>query len=292
MEVLALEKRPRSLFPGVGKLKAEGEEASLDAPEGETRQTQTQVNDSNAFFRGGREEFLSIEKSFTFHSSSLLLPEEEKQAVSRVYAFCRKADDVADGNSSTKEKLEMLSEMKKNLQKALEGRKAGDEAVNRFASTALEKGLDAKYAFELLEGLETDCVTKEYASFAELERHCHAVASTVGLLLLPLLSDEKPEKEAIALGKAMQLTNILRDIGEDLKRGRIYLPQDELSAFNASLDGRVNPEFVALMRFQIERARLFYAKALPGVCKLKPSCRAGVAGAITSYSKIFDGIEA
>ncbi len=229
---------------------------------------------------------LTIQKSFTFGSSSLLLPVTDKNAVQKVYAFCRKADDLAD----EKQSLAELSEMKENLVKSLSGKNTRDETVNQFSEVVKERGLDEKYAFELLEGLHKDLLTHEYQTFYDLEKHCYAVASTVGLLLLPILSDQKPNEEAIALGKAMQLTNILRDVAIDLKKYRVYLPQDELELFNADAS-KFSPEFKQLMRFQIERARSYYAKALPGIMKLKPSARPAVSHAIHTYAKILDEIE-
>jgi phytoene synthase len=188
------------------------------------------------------------------------------------------------------EKLRVLDGLKKSLCNSLEGDETSDEDVNRFASTALENGLKPRHAFDLLEGLEKDCVTASYASFKELEKHCYAVASTVGLLLLPLLSDENPEEEAVALGKAMQLTNILRDVEEDFELGRVYLPQDEIRFFAVDLNERHSRGFAELIRFEKERAFSFYEKASHGPEKLKPSCRPAVASAIKTYSSILSGI--
>ncbi len=138
------------------------------------------------------------------------------------------------------------------------------DAIARF-------GIPEQPFQDLISGMEMDLVKTRYANFAELELYCYRVAGTVGLMMAPVLGirDERALEPAAELGKAMQLTNILRDVAEDFGRGRIYLPADELSAFGVSEEqlrvGLVDDRFAALMRFQVARARAQYERGATGV---------------------------
>ena len=187
-----------------------------------------------------------------------------------LYAFCRVTDDLADQPSSHPETSLTLAEWRNQLSEALAGHPrhrihaALADAVNRFT-------IPSKYLFDIIDGAESDLGIVRFASFAELESYCHQVASAVGLAGRPIWGVNDPEAiaPATAAGVAFQLTNILRDLGEDLTRGRVYLPQDELSRFDCSTDKWQDKayaeRFQNLMRFQVERVRTYYrqADALP-----------------------------
>jgi phytoene synthase len=150
---------------------------------------------------------------------------------------------------------------------------------------------------DLLMGIRMDLTINRYATFADLWLYCYRVAGTVGLLSMQIIGHEPDAQPyAIKLGVALQLTNILRDIGEDSERGRIYLPQDELAAFGVSnqhiLDGRNDNCWQQLMRFQIDRTRQLYEEAWPGIALLHRDGRYAVAVAATLYRAILTKIEA
>lgn len=221
-------------------------------------------------------------RSFSF--ASMVLPGARRRAAFALYAFCRRLDDLVDGG--TAESLpERLAAARETVSQLYSGRAhalpRGEGAASRspwpgdelaaFADAIARFHIPQQPLQDLISGMETDLVKTRYATFDELDLYCYRVAGTVGLLMTPVLgySDERALQPAVELGKAMQLTNILRDIGEDLGRGRIYLPADELRRFGVSehalLEGSVDDRFVALMRFQIGRARQTFERGAAGV---------------------------
>jgi phytoene synthase len=157
-------------------------------------------------------------------------------------------------------------------------------------------GVPARALRELVEGAQADATRVATGSFAELEAFCYSLAGTVGLAMCRLLGGgAAADPYAARLGIAMQLTNVLRDIGEDLTRGRVYLPADEMRRFgvtrSALAQHRVDPPFVSLMRYQIDRARVYYATGLPGAYLLPPECRLAILVAGRLYAAILAQIE-
>ena len=154
-----------------------------------------------------------------------------------------------------------------------------------------------RYAEQLLDGVSRDRCQKRYATFEDLATYAYGVASTVGLMSMHVIgfSGQAAIPYAIKLGLALQVTNILRDVGEDWRMGRVYLPQDELAAYGlAETDlerGRVDERWRAFMHFQIERNRLLYAEARPGIRMLDWDGRLAVAAAADLYCAILDDIE-
>lgn len=206
----------------------------------------------------------------TFYFSSFFLPRPKRAAAYSVYAFCRHADDLLDVPSSeplTRER-EQLTDTLTRLYDGTADRLAFGAA---FHQTVTEYAIPRKYFEELIEGVCLDRGKIRIATWPELERYCYLVASVVGLIMSRIfgLRDPAGEKHALALGTAMQLTNILRDIGEDYERDRIYLPTAELANFGVTEDDirsrRVTPAFAELMKFQIARAWEFYADAEKGI---------------------------
>lgn len=233
----------------------------------------------------------------SFYLSSLLLGAERRRAVWAVYAFCRVADDIADRDAPVAERLAALDAWERELRAAYAGA-AREPLLVALGDAARRFGVPLDPALALLRGTRRDVVSTRYASYEELAEYCYLVASTVGLLVLPILGTASREasRYAIALGRAMQLTNILRDVGEDARRGRLYLPADELRRFDCSEERiaaeMVDARFVALMRFQIARARALYDEAEPGIALLARGSRPTVRLARSLYRGILDRIEA
>lgn len=201
----------------------------------------------------------------SFLAAFRLLPAEQRAALDAVYAFCRFLDDVADDGTRPDPSV-LLAHWRAELEAAFAGTPrhpigiALADAVRRFA-------LPREPFEELIAGVEMDLVRRRYATFGELERYCYRVASTVGLVCIGIFGCRTPDAEAYAvdLGIAFQLTNILRDVGEDARRGRIYLPLEDLAQYACDeetiLEGRWTPAVGALLAFECGRARAYYLRA-------------------------------
>ncbi len=236
--------------------------------------------------------------SKTFYLSSLFLSPEKRRAVWAVYAFCRTADDIVDRIAPARERLDAIGAWERKLVAAYDGRANDEPIFIAFAHAAQRFGIPIEPALDLLRGARLDVTVHRYATYDALGDYCYLVASTVGLLVMPVLGTLSPAAAAYgsALGRAMQMTNILRDVGEDARMGRIYLPGEDLARFGctdgAILAGTVDDRFVTLMRFQIQRVRALYAHAEPGIALLAPESRYTVRLALTLYRAILDRIEA
>lgn len=246
--------------------------------------------------------------SKTFYWGSIFLPPPKRLATWAVYAFCRVVDDIVDeavnqessctghlcGTSAPKKKLDYW---RQTLQHIYERGGTNDGRIPRAWSDMLERyPVPLRPALELLDGVEMDLTVKRYETFDKLYVYCYRVAGTVGLLTSPIFgySDDSALQYAIELGVALQLTNILRDIGEDARRGRIYLPQDEMLHFGYGegelMAGVINEAFCELVRFQISRADQYYQRAQPGISLLSADCRLAVRLSGTLYRHILDRI--
>ena len=176
--------------------------------------------------------------------------------------------------------------------------KINDPVPIAWAHARLNFQIPLIYARQLIDGVAQDLYVHRYENFSGLADYCYGVASTVGLMSMHIIgfSGNEAIRYAVKLGVALQLTNILRDIAEDWERGRLYLPQDELEAFNITedhLNGNiVDDHWRAFMRFQIERTRCIYAEAWPGISLLNPSGRLAIAAAASFYKDILKDIEA
>ena len=205
-----------------------------------------------------------------FYFASRFLPAEKKNASYAVYAICRLSDDSVDvaSKDSFKQRLE---EMKKNIESAYSKAELDNSLLCAFRQTIRTHKIPKEYFDLLLEGMEMDIEKNRYGSFEELYQYCYRAAGAVGLIMLKIFeySDDQAEKHAIDLGVAMQLTNILRGIKEDYARGRIYLPQDEMSRFGISPNnlsqGKVDEQFSELLKLHIERARDYYRRSTKGI---------------------------
>jgi 15-cis-phytoene synthase len=202
----------------------------------------------------------------SFYYSFSLLPRQKREAIHAVYAFCRYTDDIVDEEGSQDHKVAMLRRWRMELGRALRGR-SSYTILNQLSATAKRFNIPVEHFYELFRGMEMDLTKTRYASFEELHEYCYLVASTVGLMCRNIFGyrNESTRDYAINLGIALQLTNILRDIKDDAKRGRIYIPLEDLRRFGYAeedlLSFRYTPEFVDLMRFECDRARDYFDRA-------------------------------
>jgi phytoene synthase len=238
--------------------------------------------------------------SKTFYFGARFLPSSKRRAMWAVYNFCRLTDDMVDKaeNMGIPEICARLVEWEAELLQTFDGQvRPVKLPMVAWLHTARTFSLDAQPPLDLIKGVRMDLEKNRYANFEELHLYCYRVASTVGLMASKVMgySDPCALEYAVNLGIAMQLTNILRDVGEDAQLGRIYLPQDEMAQFGYTeaelLRGEVNHRFIQLMQFQIERARRYYRQSLPGIEYLPEDCRLSITVAARLYSRILDVIE-
>jgi phytoene synthase len=203
----------------------------------------------------------------------ILLPREKRDAMSALYAFCRAVDDVADEDSvPTEKRREQLAAWRADIRRACENQKPEFILNQEFQPVIRQFKLPFALFDELIQGCEMDLEKLRYENFDELELYCYRVASAVGLLSIEIFGYKNPacHDYAVYLGKALQLTNILRDVKNDAARGRIYLPQSELKKFNvteaAILASRYSDNYFQLAGSIAARAKHFYSlaqKSLP-----------------------------
>lgn len=231
-----------------------------------------------------------------FYFAFITLPAKRRLAIYAAYAFCRMADDIADGEAPPSGKRAQLAALRQGLDRALAG-EAGGPVFTALADTMRTYRVPQRLFHDVLDGVEMDLTSHRYETFDDLRAYCERVASAVGLVCIEVFGyrDGRARQAAVELGIAMQLTNILRDLKEDAGRGRVYLPQEDLRRFGyteADLHGAVrNERFVALMRFQARRARGYFASGatlVPLVAWRSRSCPA-VLHAI--YRRLLDRME-
>jgi phytoene synthase len=203
----------------------------------------------------------------SFYYSFLFLPPERRRAITALYAFCREVDDVVDECSDDQIARTKLAWWRVEIGKLFQGEPAHPvtKALQPFIDAF---GIKQQQLNEIVDGMEMDLTQTRYLDFAGLERYCYHVAGAVGLLAAGIFGYSNPRTLEYAknLGTAFQLTNIIRDVGEDARKNRIYLPMDELKHFEVRaadiLESRTSENFLRLMKFQSERANSFYAKAM------------------------------
>ncbi|MBM3116334.1 presqualene diphosphate synthase HpnD [Jeongeupia naejangsanensis] len=202
----------------------------------------------------------------SFYYSFRFLPEEKRRAITALYAFCREVDDVVDETHDEGVARTTLNWWRGEVDQLYAG--SPQHPVTRALLPVLKTfNLSREHFLEIIDGMEMDLDQARYASFKDLQLYCYRVASVVGLMAAEIFgyTDRKTLKYAHDLGIAFQLTNIIRDVGEDARRGRLYLPVDELQRFNVPaadvFNFRQTAEFKSLMAFQIDRAEQYYRQA-------------------------------
>lgn len=202
----------------------------------------------------------------SFYYSFLFLPPEQRRAIMALYAFCREVDDVVDDCNDPVVAQAKLDWWREEIARLYAG--MPQHPVTRALQTPVAQyALAQEHLQEIIDGMAMDLTQTRYASFKELSLYCYRVASVVGLMAATIFgyTDRRTLKYAHDLGIAFQLTNILRDVGEDAARGRIYLPADEMERFGVSVEDvlarRMTDGMQALLHFQAARARGYYDKA-------------------------------
>ena len=246
----------------------------------------------------------------TFYLGTLLLPLEKRKAIWAIYVWCRRTDEIMDSLEASKKSKEELAdnlhEWEENTKNIFKGNvKTELDAV--LLDTIEKYPQSIEPYLDMIEGQRMDLNKFRYKTFAELKLYCYRVAGTVGLMTqnvmgidsaytsAPWSNKPDPSESAIALGIANQLTNILRDVGEDRQRGRIYLPQEDIKKFNYSeeelLNGEVNNQWRKLMNFQLTRARDWFQKSEDGIKWLSADARWPVWTSLRLYRGILYSIE-
>jgi len=203
----------------------------------------------------------------SFYYSFLFLPPNRRRAITALYAYCREVDDVVDECLDPQIAATKLVWWRTELDRLYAG-KPEHPVTQALLPVLKEFALPQEQLLEIIDGMEMDLQQTRYLDFKALSLYCYRVASVVGLLAAEIFgyTDRATQKYAHDLGMAFQLTNIIRDVGEDARRGRVYLPIDELQRFNVPvadiLNSRYSDNFKALMEFQIERAEQYYAQAM------------------------------
>ncbi|KAM5582311.1 phytoene synthase 2, chloroplastic-like [Rosa sericea] len=245
---------------------------------------------------------ICAEYAKTFYLGTLLMTEERQKAIWAIYVWCRRTDELVDGPNSGHMNSEVLDRWEERLEDIFEGRPY-DMLDAALTHTVLNFPLDMKPFRDMIEGMRMDTRKCRYQNFQELYLYCYYVAGTVGLMSVPvmgiapdsLISAQSTYDAALYLGIGNQLTNILRDVGEDAARGRVYLPQDELAQFGLSDDDvfsrKVTDQWREFMKEQITRARFYFNLAEEGASQLDKDSRWPVWSSLLIYGNILDAIE-
>lgn len=226
-----------------------------------------------------------------------MLPKNKRQAINTVYAFCRKTDDIVDDDSITKNTKQLhLNKWRSDLSKSLEG-EFTQPLFKELVGCINEFNIPQKPFFDLIDGMEMDLNKNRYNTFEELKEYCYKVASTVGLMTIPIFGykNKLTVDYAVDLGIALQLTNILRDIKSDSLRGRIYIPLEDLEKYEYTeeelFNGTHNKNFVNLMRSYAIRTKEFYNSADKNLSKDDKSSMFTARSMQYIYHRLLDKIE-
>lgn len=239
-------------------------------------------------------ETVTAEHSKSFHFASALLPEEKRSAVRALYAFCRTVDDIVD--ESTDDERETRLEYWRRM---IDTGSFADHDLTAAAwgDTLTRYHIPRHYAHQLIDGVHRDLFQSRYQTFDELATYCYGVASTVGLMSMYIVGfkNNTAVPYAIKLGVALQMTNILRDVGEDFRNGRLYLPREELAFYGIReqdiAEGRITDQWRQFMKFQIERTRQLYEESWAGVKLLEREGQLAIGAASVFYQGILEDIE-
>nr|ACO53104.1 phytoene synthase [Actinidia deliciosa] len=239
----------------------------------------------------------------TFYLGTMLMTPERRKAIWAIYVWCRRTDELVDGPNASHITPTALDRWESRLEDIFLGRPF-DMLDAALSDTVTKFPVDIQPFKDMIEGMRMDLRKSRYKNFDELYLYCYYVAGTVGLMSVPIMgiapdslaTTESVYNAALALGIANQLTNILRDVGEDARRGRVYLPQDELAQAGLSDEdifaGKVTDKWRIFMKHQIKRARMFFDEAEKGVTELSSASRWPVWASLLLYRQILDEIEA
>lgn len=236
----------------------------------------------------------------TYYFASRRFPRPVQRATDAVYGFVRVPDEWVDnpGAMLPDERLRLMDEFREELRAGLRGVRPSHPVMRAFVDTCCQVQMDPREPELFLDAMRADVTVARYATYEELRGYMRGSAVAVGLMMCSVLGAARtPEvvAGATALGEAMQMTNFLRDVGEDWQRGRVYLPAEDLHAFGVGEDAllarEVTPGFAALMEFEIDRTRALFAQADPAIELLPESMRFAVKLARVLYSRILDRIE-
>ncbi len=224
-----------------------------------------------------------------FYYSFLVLPEQKRLAMCAVYAFMRECDDLSDEDGATRERL---ADWRGQFDAAMAGRVATHKVWPAFLDVMQRYGIPARYAHEMIDGVSSDLDPRHVETFDELYRYCYLVASVVGLTTIHIFGFGDPRAPLLAerCGIAFQLTNIIRDVGEDARSGRLYLPAEDLRRFSVTPEvlrnGDSLDEVRRLLAFEGERARAYYDEARPLIRMVDEDSRPALWALIEIYSRL------
>lgn len=232
----------------------------------------------------------------TYYWGAAILPRRQRRQVYAVYALCRLADDIVDvADLDPGRRADELDRFQARFQAAVTAGRSDDPVLTAVADTVLRRDIELECFDRFFGAMRMDLARSSYATWDDLCGYMEGSAAVIGEMMLPVLEPTswRAREPARALGLAFQLTNFLRDVGEDLDRGRIYLPQEDLHRFGADpTDRRVSPAWRRLMAYEITRNRELYARAEQGIALLPPASARCVSTALVLYARILHRIEA
>lgn len=233
----------------------------------------------------------------TYFFSSRRLPRAQQRQVDALYGFVRVPDEWVD-NPAGQDPAAHIADFRSQLEEGLAGRRPSHPALRAFLDTLHETGIPPEEPRCFLDAMAMDLWKTRYATYQELEAYMRGSAAAVGLMMCRIVgapNTEEVNRAACCLGNAMQLTNFIRDVGEDLERGRIYMPQEDWERFGVSeadfLERRLTTQVKELLAFQIARARSLYGEADSGIPQIPGPSRKGVLLARILYAMILDRVE-
>jgi phytoene synthase len=240
---------------------------------------------------------IARQRARNFYYSFILLSPPRRRAICAIYAFMRCCDDLSD-DEDRRDRAAAIAAWRQELEEALQGRFSGHPVWPAFHDAVRRYRIPKEYFFEMIEGVSSDLEPRAISSFDELYRYCYQVASVVGLTVIHIFGFHSPKALQLAeeCGVAFQLTNILRDIGEDAARGRIYLPREDLTRFGVrpeELSGgrEISTPFLQLMQFEAARARQYYRSSAPLLELVEPECRPSLWALVEIYRALLEQIE-
>ncbi len=235
-----------------------------------------------------------------FYYAFITLPMRKKRAIYTAYAFCRRCDDAVDNNESTTEKKRLLDEIENNLKSGINLDKLileNNPIILATCAIIKEFNIPQQYFFDVIQGVRMDIEFTSFNSFDEVKEYCYKVASVIGLICIKIFGYSNPKAidYAIDFGLAMQLTNILRDILDDLNENRCYLAFEEMDKFNYSInqlrESLYNDDFIQMMKFEVDRAKRYFESGSRLLPLVDTDSRICLVILSTIYSKILKKIE-